>query len=63
MRCEQTSAVTMIDIDVAVRETANDIAYLSTARKHLCTLFRIGNESVPIQLAQCWFPGLDISDA
>ena len=22
-----------------------------------------GNESVPIQLAQCWFPGLAISDA
>jgi len=24
---------------------------------------RIGNESVPIQLAQCWFPGLAISAA
>ena len=24
---------------------------------------RIGNESVPIQLAQCWFPGLAISNA
>jgi len=23
----------------------------------------IGNESVPIQLAQCWFPGLAISNA
>jgi len=23
----------------------------------------IGNESVPIQLAQCWFPGLAISSA
>jgi len=22
-----------------------------------------GNESVPIQLAQCWFPGLAISNA
>jgi len=22
-----------------------------------------GNESVPIQLAQCWFPGLAISSA
>jgi len=22
-----------------------------------------GNESVPIQLAQCWFPGLSISNA
>ena len=25
--------------------------------------FGIGNESVPIQLAQCWLPGLAISDA
>jgi len=25
--------------------------------------FTIGNESVPIQLAQCWFPGLTISNA
>jgi len=24
---------------------------------------RIGNENVPIQLAQCWFPGLTISNA
>ena len=24
---------------------------------------RVGNESVPIQLAQCWFPGLAISSA
>ena len=24
---------------------------------------RIGNESVPIQLTQCWFPGLAISNA
>jgi len=23
----------------------------------------VGNESVPIQLAQCWFPGLAISSA
>jgi len=23
----------------------------------------LGNESVPIQLAQCWFPGLAISNA
>jgi len=23
----------------------------------------MGNESVPIQLAQCWFPGLAISNA
>ena len=23
----------------------------------------IGNDSVPIQLAQCWFPGLAISNA
>jgi len=23
----------------------------------------IGNETVPIQLAQCWFPGQAISDA
>ena len=26
-------------------------------------LLTIGNESVPIQLAQCWFPGLAISIA
>ena len=26
-------------------------------------VIRIGNESVPIQLAQCWFTGLDISNA
>jgi len=25
--------------------------------------FPIGNESAPIQLAQCWFPGLAISNA
>jgi len=25
--------------------------------------FSIGNESVPIQLAQCWFPGLAVSNA
>ena len=25
--------------------------------------FVMGNESVPIQLAQCWFPGLAISNA
>jgi len=25
--------------------------------------YTIGNESVPIQLAQCWFPGLDISNS
>jgi len=23
----------------------------------------IGNENVPMQLAQCWFPGLTISNA
>jgi len=23
----------------------------------------VGDESVPMQLAQCWFPGLAISDA
>jgi len=23
----------------------------------------LGNESVPIQVAQCWFPGLAISNA
>ena len=28
---------------------------------HICQ--PIGNESVPIQLAQCWFPGLAISNA
>jgi len=28
---------------------------------HNGTLFAIGNESVPIQLAQYWFPGLTIS--
>jgi len=27
------------------------------------TAASIGNESVPIQLAQCWFPGLAISSA
>jgi len=27
------------------------------------TLSLVGNESVPIQLAQCWFPGLAISNA
>jgi len=27
------------------------------------TRLNIGNESVPIQLAQCWFPGLAISNA
>ena len=26
-------------------------------------LYVIGNESAPMQLAQCWFPGLAISDA
>ena len=26
-------------------------------------LRRIGNESVPTQLAQCWFPGLAFSNA
>jgi len=25
--------------------------------------FHIGNESVPIQLAQCWFPGRNLSNA
>ena len=29
----------------------------------LCLLLCTGNKSVPIQLAQCWFPGLAISDA
>jgi len=27
------------------------------------TLFDIGNESVSIQLAQCWFPGVAVSNA
>ena len=49
VRCKQTSAVTMIDIDVAaiftrpsythgcaVRQTVNDTACLSTARTHTC---------------------------
>ena len=27
------------------------------------TCFRIGNASVPIQLAQCWLPGLAICNA
>jgi len=26
-------------------------------------VFRVGNESVPIQLAQCRYPGLAISNA
>ena len=29
----------------------------------LCVRVGMGNESVPIQLAQCWFPGLAISNA
>jgi len=29
----------------------------------LALLLKIGNESVPIQLTQCWFPGLAISNA
>jgi len=28
-----------------------------------CYLIEIGNESVPIQLAQCWFPGLASASA
>jgi len=34
-----------------------------TERKHTYCCSLIGNESVPIQLAQCWFPGLAISNA
>jgi len=30
---------------------------------HTVRATSIGNESVPIQLAQCWFPGLAISNA
>jgi len=26
-----------------------------------CLYVNVGNESVPIQLAQCWFPGLAVS--
>jgi len=43
---------------------------LPTAARTFCFQFRaiisafsIGNECVPIQLAQCWFPGLAISSA
>ena len=38
---------------------------LSTTDEQVCSHVYnfIGNESVPIQLAQCWFPGLDISNA
>ena len=34
----------------------------STARKWFITEIKIGNESVPIQLALCWFAGLAISN-
>jgi len=34
--------------------TTSDITFSASAP--------VGNESVPIQLAQCWFPGLVISD-
>ena len=32
-------------------------------RFHADPCVTVGNESVPIQLAQCWFPGLAISNA
>jgi len=40
----------------------------AAVRRNFRTLYQtrrcaIGNESVPIQLAQCWFPGLVISNA
>jgi len=35
--------------------------------EQLCSIFTsmapVGNESVPIQLAQCWFPGLAVYNA
>jgi len=33
------------------------------AIKFYLLTYLIGNESVPIQLAQCWFPGLAICNA
>jgi len=41
---------------------ARDYAYCLVTEKPKRTA-RIWNESVPIQLAQCWFPGLAISNA
>jgi len=37
--------------------------YVFTARRYASAVLSVGNESVPIQLAQCRFPGLAISSA
>ena len=46
--------VTFTDEYLCVNELHNAVAYV---------IARMGNESAPIQLAQCWFPGLAISNA
>ena len=52
-----TNAVTISRVSNNVH-ARNDLTVLCLALS-----VGIGNESVPIQLAQCWFPGLAISNA
>ena len=49
----------------AYRETGQVRLQLSRSYRHLTVVWTaaIGNESAPIQLAQCWFPGLAMSSA
>jgi len=51
---------------VSVRPSVCPLAYLTShiSKGHqILHVLPIGNETVPIQLAQCWFPGLAISNA
>jgi len=56
--CAQTSAT-----DMDRKATAVDGTVGRTDGQTTVTTHRIGNESVPIQLAQCWYRGLPISNA
>jgi len=56
MCCEQGLTVGVLPPDQAVSQAAE-------AHTANWWLSDIGNESVPIQLAQCWFPRLAISNA